>query len=268
MMRFPKNVALSVFLILLAAFMVAAPAQAQAKLGEERVQHQIERARIFREAYPLISETDFYCSIYVQEGELPDLRIVAAERGEEKILLSDADLFFINKGKEDGIEIGQVFLIVEIGGDIGGFGHLAMKRGRGQVIFLEDRRAVARVEKSCGQVMIGNVLLPFEEKESLLGKDLGYEAFTEGDRGTTGKIIYTQGEYNQVGSGGWAIIDIGEEAGVMVGQQMTVLKQIRKDLPVEGIGNVVVIDTQPKTATIKVLSCADPIRVGLSVRAK
>jgi hypothetical protein len=246
----------------------AVPAAAQTKTGEEPAQHQIERAKIFREAYPLISEADFYCSIYVHEGELPDMRITAAERGDEKVLLSDADRFFVNKGKKDGLEVGQVFMIFEVGQNIGGYGRLAMKRGRSQVIFLEDSRAVAKVEKSCGQVMVGNYLLPFEEKESVLGKDLGYEPYAKDDSGAVGNIIFTQGEYNQIGSGGWAIIDIGAEAGIMVGQQMTVFKKQKGNAPRDVVGNLVVIDAQPKTATVKVLSCNDPIQKGLLVQAK
>jgi hypothetical protein len=268
MKTFPKSRALCGVLSLLAALAVAAPAAAQAKVGEEPAQHQIDRATIFREAYPLISETDFYCSIYVHEGELPDMRITAAEKGDEKVLLSDADQFFVNKGAKDGLEVGQVFLIIEVGQDVGGYGRLAMRRGRGQVIFLEDSRAVAKVDKSCGQVMVGNYLLPFEEKESMLGKDLGYEAYAKGDSGAIGNIIFTQGGYNQIGSGGWAIIDIGAAAGIMVGQQMTIFKKQKGDLPREVVGNLVVIDTQPKTATVKILSCSDPVQKGLSVQAK
>jgi len=268
MKTFPKSRALCFVLTLLAALALSASAAAQTKLGEEPVQHQIERSKIFREAYPLISETDFYCSIYLHDGELPDTRIAAAEKGDEKILLSDADLFYINKGGQNALEIGQVFQIIEVGQNVGGFGRLVTRRGRAQVVFLEDSRAVAKVEKSCGQVMVGNFLLPFEEKESMLGKDLGYEPFAKGEGGVIGSIIYTQGEYNQIGSGGWAIIDIGAEAGIMVGQQMTIFKKQKGDLPREVVGNLVVIDTQPRTATVKVLSCNDPVQKGLLVQAK
>jgi hypothetical protein len=251
-----------------AALAILAPAAAQTKLGEEPVQHQIERAKIFREAYPLISEADFYCSIYIHEGDLPELRISGAEKAGEKVLLTDSDQFFINKGAKYGLEVGQVFLIVEVGQGIGGFGRLVTKHGRGQVVFLEADRAVAKVEKSCGQVMVGNFLLPFEEKETMLGKDLGYEPYAKGEGGAIGNIIYTQAEYNQIGSGGWAIIDIGAEAGIMVGQQMNIFRQQKGDSPREVVGNLVVIDTQPRTATVKVLSCNDPVRKGLLVQAK
>lgn len=262
----PGIQALSIAVVGLALAVI--PALAQTNSNDQEARHQIEKAKIFREAYPLISETDLYCAFYAHQGELPDLRIVAAEKGEEKILLSDNDLCFINKGKNDGLEIGQVFIIIEIGQSLGEHGSLALKQGRGLIVFLEDNRSVVRIEKACGRVMVGDFLVPFEEKESLLGKDLGYEAFSGGEPGAVGTIIYLQGDYNQVGPGHWGIIDIGESSGVMVGQQMTIYNQVREDLPRMAIGNLVVIDTGPTTATVKILSASDSIHKGLQVKAK
>jgi hypothetical protein len=258
-----------------AAFFVPAPAQVVSD-DQEQVQHQIERAKIFRAAYPVIAEVDLYCSLFVYEGDLPELQITAAERGYEKAMFSDGDVVFLNKGSQGGLEIGQVFEVIEIGAGIGGFGHLANKRGRAHVIFLEENRAVARIEKSCGRLSVGNYLLPFEEKETLLGKDIGYEAYGEEVSGPSGSILYLERDYNQLGSGGWAIIDIGEEAGLQIGQQMTIFKRIwnpeslaiREDLPPIGVGNSVVIDVGKKTATIKILSCWDSIFKGQTVRGK
>jgi hypothetical protein len=253
-------------LVLMAALF--APASGQVKSDEQAVQSEIQKAKIFRETYPLISETDLYCDIYVQESELSDTRIITAERSDEKILLSDADVVFINKGKNDGLEVGQVFLVVELGRRLGDYGYLAAKRGRASIIFLEDARAAARVERTCGRIMVGDFLVPFEEKESLLGKDLGYEPLAAPREGTAGSIIYLERDYNEIGSGYWAIIDVGEAGGVNVGQQMTIFRNIRKDLPRMGIGNAVVIDVGQKTATIKVLSCNDAVRPGYQVQAK
>jgi hypothetical protein len=260
---------------LVTAFFVPAPAQVVSD-DQAQVQDQIQRAKIFRDAYPVIAEVDLYCSLFVLEGDLPELMITAAEKGYEKIMFSDGDIVFLNKGSQDGLEIGQVFLVVEVGDPIGGIGHLVNKRGRAQVINLEEKRAVARIEKACGRLMIGNYLLPFEEKETLLGKDIGYVAYGEKGSGPTGNLLYLERGYNVIGSGGWAIIDIGEEAGVQVGQQMTIYKRIRnpqtlnfrEDLPQTGIGNAVVIDTGKKTATIKVLSCWEAIMMGQWVQGK
>jgi peptidoglycan-associated lipoprotein len=257
----------------LSGFFAAAFAQTSLS-DQETVQQQIEAAKIYRDTYPLITETDLYGSIFVYEGKLPELRIIEAERSDQKTYLTEDDIVFINKGKADGIEMGQVFQILEVGNKIGNLGYVAIKQGRVNVICLEDNRAVARVEKTFGRVMLGNYLVPFEEKEGILGKDLGYEAFCAPGSGPIGHIIFVDRDYIQIGSGAWAIIDIGEDSGIQVGQQMTVFRAKREDLPVQvyktktgdlpvqGIGNVVVIDTGAKTATIKVLSCSDSIRKG------
>src|SRR4030042_3408716 len=196
MRHFPQTRALFVFLTaaLLTALFMPAPAQVVSD-DQEQVRHQIERAKIFRAAYPVIAEVDLYCSLFIYEGDLPDLMITAAEKGYEKVMFSDADIVFLNKGRNDGLEIGQVFLVVEIGGHIGDFGYLANKRGRAHIVFLEDNRAVARIEKSCGRLTVGNYLLAFEEKETLLGKDIGYEAYAEGVTGPGGPIVSLGRDY-------------------------------------------------------------------------
>jgi hypothetical protein len=277
MKHIPRNRALfaALMVTLLAAFVVPAPAQVVSD-DQEQVQHQIERAKIFREAYPIIAEVDLYCSLFIYEGDVPNLMITAAEKGYEKSMFSDADIVFLNQGRSDGLEIGQVFMVVEIGSQIGDYGHLANRRGRVHIIFLEENRAIARIEKSCGRIAVGNHLVPFEEKETLLGKDIGFEAYAEGVTGPTGTILYLERDYNQLGSGSWAIIDIGEEAGIQVGQQLTIYKRIRnprtlavrEDLPQIGVGNSVVIDVGKRTATVKVLSCWDSIIKGQTVQVK
>src|SRR4030067_2314550 len=102
MRQFPRNRALFVFLMvtLVAAFFVPATAQIVSD-DQEQVQHQIERAKIFREAYPVIAEVDLYCSLFIYEGDLPDLRITAAEKGYEEVMFSDSDIAFLNKGTQD-----------------------------------------------------------------------------------------------------------------------------------------------------------------------
>jgi hypothetical protein len=269
----------ALFVLWMAALLTAlfVPATAQVVSDDqEKVKNEIQRAKIFREAYPIIAEVDLYCSPLICEGELPGLRILSGEKGYEKTMFSDADIIHLNQGKQDGLEIGQVLLVITVGDRIGDIGWLANRQGRALVEFLEDHRALARLEKSCGRVMAGDYLVPFEEKETFLGKDMGFEAHSEAPDGLLATIIYVEREYIQLGSGGWAVIDKGEEDGIQVGQQLTICKQIRnpetlefrEDLPEIGIGNSIVVDVGKKTATIKVLSCSDPISKGHMVRGK
>ena len=229
---------------------------------------QIEKAKIFQEDYPLITESDLYCSIYILDGALPGIKIIGAERQEEKILLSDADKFFIDKGKADGLEIGQVFLVIGVGPKIMGYGNLTSRTGRARIIGLEEHRGIVRIEKTCGQVLLGNDLIPFEEKEGMLGKDEGYAQELDENQGTMGSLIYIGSELHIAGTSQWAIIDMGRDKGIHVGQQMTIFKRVKQGVPREAIGNLVVIDVQERTSTIKLLSCRDAVEVGFLVQTR
>ena len=237
-------------------------------LGTGLAQDQIEKAKIFQENYPLITESDLYCTIFVLDGEIPGIRIVGAERQEEKILLSDADKFYVDKGSADGLEIGQVFLVVSLGNKIGDHGILARRTGRARVIGLEEKRGVVIIDKTCGEVSLGGFLVPFEAREGLIGRNEGYPAEMDENQGIKGSVIHIETEFHIVGTGGWALIDLGRDQGIQEGQQLIVFKRVKEGMPREVIGNVVVIDVQKTTSTVKVLSCRDSVEVGFQVQSR
>jgi hypothetical protein len=255
-------------LIIFLLFFLGQGLQSHAVDNQEAQEQEVERLQMDRELYPVISESDLYCSFFVLEGNYPAIKIVGADKADEKILLSDADVMTIDKGQKDGLEIGQIFSILEIGPKIKKFGYLALKRGKARIINLEESQAFAEIEKSCGQIMVGNYLVPFEEKEGLLGKDLGYNVPLKEGEGLKGEIIYLQREHTQLGSGDWTIIDLGEEDGVYVGQQLIIYKKLEKGAPFKIIGNCIIIDTREKTSTMKILSCNDPVRMGYRVQTR
>jgi hypothetical protein len=66
-----------------------------------------------------------------------------------------------------------------------------------------------------------------------------------------------------IGSGDWALVDLGEEDGIQFGQQLVVYKKAKKKGSLaKMIGNLIVINVQTKTSTVKVLSCNNPLRIG------
>ena len=237
-------------------------------LGTGLAQDQIEKAKIFQENYPLSTESDLYCTIFVLDGELPGIKIIGAERQDEKALLNDADKFYVDKGSGDGLEIGQVFLVVAVERKIGSHGLLSRRTGRARIIGLEEKRGIVLVDKTCGEIALGAFLVPFEEREGPLGKDEGYAAVLDENQGLKGDIIHIETEFNTAGTGSWALIDLGNDQGIREGQQLTVFKRVKRGFPREAVGNVVVIDVQKTTSTVKVLSCRDSVEVGFQVQTK
>jgi len=231
-------------------------------------ENQMQKAGIFAEEYPMLSDSDLYCSPLIWDQNLPELKIIGSEREEERAMMTDSDTFYINKGREEGLEIGQMFLAIDIGQPLPKLGFLAQKKGRVRVIRLEDHVSVGKVEKGCGDITVGNYLIPFEEKGNVIGKDTGYDNNLKPGESLEGQVIYLDTDFNIVGSGHWALINAGEEQGMRTGQQLTVFRQKKASLPREAIGNVVVVDVQKKTATVKILSCREAVEKGDIVQVK
>ncbi len=236
----------------------------------ERIQEQeVKKARLYKDVFPLISESDLYCSFFVMDKVNLDMQIVGSEKEDERMLLRENEVFFINKGNVDGVETGQIYMILEVGEKVRNpitgksFGRLVLKRGRALIFSVEEERAFARLEKACGEVMVGHFLVPFEEKSDFLGKDLGYDVPINEEEGPQGMLIYFQDEYRQISKGQWATIDLGEEDGIHFGQQLVIYRKTKgKKGTIENLGNLIVIDTQMKTSTVKILSSKAPLQVG------
>jgi hypothetical protein len=229
---------------------------------------EVEKAKIYQEIYDLLDETDLYCSFFILDEGEPDTKIFGAERAYERVQFNNGDIVYINKGRNDGIEEGQMFTVLELGQSIPGYGPLFHQRGRVRVVALEEQASSARVEKACGPVMIGDYLVPFEEKEGRMGKDLGYDVPPYETDGLKGKILFLTENFAQGGSGDLALLNLGEVDGVQLGQQLVVYRKLYEGTPLYVFGNMVVIDTQKRTCTVKILSCKDALLIGDLVQSR
>ena len=240
---------------------------------QETVQAQLGKDKTFQGAFALISEADLYCSFFILE-DIPRLKVTASDKGGERSLLADYDIFYIGNAAAAGLKEGQLMMVLEIGPKISSsrskkiLGLVAFKRGRARVVRLEKEMAVARLEKTCAPVMVGDFLVPFEEKEGLLGKDLGFNDSLWQDEAVTGRLIFIENKSGLIGPGQWALIDLGEENGIQTGRQLTVFHQGGKGLSPVAVANVIVIHAGRNASTIKVLSAKDALRIGDVIQPK
>jgi hypothetical protein len=231
---------------------------------------EIRRAKIYDEIYDLLSETDLYCSFRIHSGELPDMKIIGADRESERDIYSDGDLMYVDKGRADGLEEGQLFQVLQITSrrawdknyEFENYGDLAFKKGRARIVDMAEHKSTAVLEKCCDPVRIGFYLVPFMPDESLIGKDLGFDVPPFKADGVSGRVIFIQSDFNQIASGHWALINMGAVDGIHRGQQLLLYRELHADAPLQVYGNLVVIDVQEETATVKVLSVRDSVNLG------
>jgi hypothetical protein len=242
---------------------------------QEKQEKEAKEAELYKDVHPLINESDLYSSFFLLERDQKlEMKIIGAKAEKDRILLREHDIVYLNKGRDDGLEPGQVFFVLEIGRKIKNpatrekYGNLAFKKGRARITAVTRDRAQARLEKLTGETQVGDSLLPFEEKKGLLGKDLGFDISPSEEEMIDGRFIYLHNDYNHIGSGYWALIDIGEEKGLQFGQQLFAYRLSTEAVALNVIANLIVIDIQRTTSTVKVLSCNDPIIMGDRVRTR
>jgi hypothetical protein len=244
------------------------PEQQQAQEQMEQDEYEVQKAKIYQEIYDLLNETDLYCSFFIMDEGKPETKIFGAEREYERVQFNNGDIVYINRGRNDGIEEGQMFMVLEVGEPIPGYGPLVHQRGRVRVVAIEENTSSARVEKACGPVMLGNYLIPFEEKEGRMGKDLGYNVPPYETDGLRGEILYLKDDFVQGGTNAWALLNLGEVDGIQLGQQLVAYRKLYKNTPLFVFGNMVVIDTQRTSCTVKILSCKDALLIGDLVQTR
>ncbi|MBN2244671.1 MAG: hypothetical protein JW755_02380 [Candidatus Aminicenantes bacterium] len=231
--------------------------------GQELVTHQ---KRGYEDLIDLINETDLYCSFFILNEDKPEIKIIGSERQEEREVLNNGDTIYLNAGEDSGITPGDLFIIYDISKDIPGFGPLAQKMGRARVMYVTAEKANAQIEKACGDIRIGNYLSEFEEKEGFVGKNLGLDVPPYYTDSPVGEVIYLQTDFAQIGPGYWALIDLGRNRNLSLGQQLIIFREVEKDAPLKIIANVVVIDVQEETSTIKILTARDSVIMGDKVQ--
>ena len=231
--------------------------------GRPFAQDQIARPKIFDEYYQLITDTDLYCSFYMlEEGKpLPEIRIIGAERMNQQIVFSDADIIYIDRGAVHGLEIGQLFQIIGLREKIVPYGIVTGRHARARIVRLEPEMATARIERSCGPVRVGDYLLPFEEEEGEIGKDEGFGDL-DPNAGITGKVVYVEHDFHIAASGQWASISLGRQHCVQIGDRINVFHRAKANLPREAVASAIIIDVRGATSTVKILGARDAVEIG------
>ncbi len=182
---------------------------------------------------------NIYCSGMVTNESIPrDTLIVSGEESNYKLTFSEEDYVYVNKGSSQGVKVGDKFQVVRPATYDGGIswftgqaslthkmGTVWEDEGRLRVVVAQPDVAIAQVERSCGYLQRGDVVLPFTERPTPpLKSENNFDRFAppSGNKKAmlvTGKDFQLAYSTNDI-----AYVNLGSSQGVKVGDYFRIFR--------------------------------------------
>ena len=191
--------------------------------------------------------TTVYCSGFVKDTKLPgDLYIVSGEQPGYKVVFSQRENVYINRGTDNGVRIGDRFMVVRQTEDPNrvdwfkgqtkvqnAMGALYADVGQLRVVSVLAKTAVAEVIFSCDYMQRGDIVRPFEERPAPPFKELGtFDHFAPVSGKPVGTVVNSAAFQQSSGQGTTVYVNLGAAQGVKVGDYMRLFRYQGRDIEV------------------------------------
>lgn len=189
-----------------------------------------------------------------------------------KYRLTTGDIVYLDGGRAGGLSPGELLTAIEPGNVVKHpvsrevIGRQYNYIGRVRVLSVQETSAIAEIVQSCGGVVVGMKLKPFEPEpiplarrtpERPVNEPTSAEALAEAPVIVSSPIsLVTLGQDHVV------FIDRGEDDDVFPGDVFTIYRVNRPALPPVVLGELAVLSTQRHTAVAKIIESRYPVYVG------
>jgi len=194
---------------------------------------------------PLANGDRVYCAGFVSDTKISyDMRIIGSPRDAERAVFVTGMQTFINKGRADGIQVGDSYQIIRPKGafyhpfknakaSFPSFakrgpllGYFTEEIGFAKVISVQDKISVLEVTESCTEALIGDALIKYEKPQlPELKNYTPIDSLALPNDKTKGQIIGARGTRELLGISDIVILDLGQKAGVKVGDYFTIFRE-------------------------------------------
>jgi hypothetical protein len=186
-----------------------------------------------------------YCSGFLKDTKLPeDIRVISGEQPGYKVIWAQRENVFINRGRENGVRIGDRFLVVRQTEDPNrvewfkgqnkiekAMGILYVDVGQVQVVSVEPKTSVAEVVFSCGYMQRGDIVRPFEERPTPPYKEVGpFDHFAPVSGKPVGMVVMSSTFQEGQAQGITTYVNLGAAQGVKVGDYLRIFRYQGKDI--------------------------------------
>ncbi|UCF81445.1 MAG: LysM peptidoglycan-binding domain-containing protein [Acidobacteriota bacterium] len=244
---------------------------------------EAEKLRTFIEVerrgpQPAASYDEVYCSYFIRPKAAKDYDIRVAALEEEAASITSAfKIVYLDKGYEDGVEPGQEYAAFHVDEEVShpvkkrNLGNAVYRAGRVRVLAVQRRTATAKVVYSCRELVVGDMLAPWEEIPIPLHIERVFEPTAYLPSGKSlGYIVYAKDDIRSAATRSIVSVDLGEAAGLAPGDYLTVYYEnpAGPAFQRQAVAELIVLSTQDRTATCKVMRAYREADIGARVEVQ
>ena len=195
---------------------------------------------------------------------VPGLHIKGIHHYDPK-LLATAGPVVIGRRPDDGLAVGQRFIVARVKGDLKGFprpgegfGDLRIT-GTLTIKAMDEVNAMADIDEACDSIEPGDFLSPYSETVLPESAASGEVAPDFSDRGN---ILFGSDNRALLGTGDVLSIDRGALQGTVAGARFAIYRDRRDGMPLFYLGEVVVLSVAEQTSKVVITRTVDGVEPG------
>ncbi|HLZ91064.1 MAG TPA: FlgT C-terminal domain-containing protein [Candidatus Acidoferrum sp.] len=189
--------------------------------------------------------TTVYCSGFLKDTKLPeDIRVVSGEQAGYKVIFSQRENVYLNRGSDNGVKVGDRFMVVRQNEDpdrvewfkgqnrvAKAMGILYSDIGQVRVANVQPKTSIAEVVFSCDYMQRGDIARPFEERAAPPYKEAQvFDHFAPVSGKPVGMVVTSSSFQEGQAQGITMYVNLGAAQGVKVGDYLRIFRQQGKEI--------------------------------------
>jgi hypothetical protein len=194
------------------------------------------------QAAPAISQIDYStvnCSGFFSAQRVPEeIRLVSGEQSNYKIVFTQGNYVYINRGQDQGIRVGDRFSVVRPDWDptdvpwfkwqarlLKAMGTQYVDAGQVRVVSVQPKVSIAQVTFSCGYMQRGDILLPYQDRPAPALKDpAAFDHFAPVSGKPVAMVVAGKDFGQTFGKFSAVYVNLGVNQGVKVGDYLRIFR--------------------------------------------
>jgi hypothetical protein len=181
------------------------------------------------------------CSGFITDQKVPDeIRLISGEQSEYKVVFSRGDKVFINRGQDQGVRVGDRFMVVRHEADpltdnvqwfkgqtkiLKQMGTSYVDAGQVRVVNVQPKVSIGEVLFSCSYMQRGDILRPYVERPQPPYKDpAAFDHFAPVSGKPVAMVVYGFDNADSYGQNSTVYLNMGSAQGVKVGDYVRIFR--------------------------------------------